>query len=67
MNFYLKSPYGNLNLDNLERCVKTRVFFFMCRKQEAETIPHLKDIVNKNVDCLVMGSSYDIVGHFMLR
>ncbi|KAI5730115.1 hypothetical protein M8J76_010244 [Diaphorina citri] len=39
----------------------------MCRKQEAETIPHLKDFVNKNVDCLVMGSSYDIVGHFMLR
>uniref|UniRef100_A0A8D8TGQ6 DNA primase large subunit n=1 Tax=Cacopsylla melanoneura TaxID=428564 RepID=A0A8D8TGQ6_9HEMI len=69
MNFYLKSPYGSLNLDNLERCLKTRVSFFMHRQQNADctSFPQLKNEVTKNFDCLVMGSSYDIVGHFMLR
>lgn len=60
--FYLKPPRGDILLNDLQECVKTRINYFLCKYQEYTTIS--KDV---QFQYLTIGSAYDRTGHFMLR
>lgn len=62
MMFYIKPPRGDILLDELQECVRTRINYFLCKHQEDSTnLKHVK------FQYLTFGSAYDRTGHFMLR
>lgn len=63
--FYIKPPRGDILLDDLQECVRTRINYFLCKHQE-DSSTNSKDRPIK-FQYLTIGSAYDRTGHFMLR
>lgn len=62
MMFYIKPPRGDILLDDLQECVRTRMNYFLCKHEEDSR--NSKDV---KFQYLTIGSAYDRTGHFILR